>query len=471
MKKKPLISACYILRNGEDFLWYSIKSVWNYVDEFIFVDDGSTDATIKIIKSFPQDKITLVQGDYGQDKRKQRNEYLKRAKSEWVMVIDDDEVYASSPLEWLRKFIQSNDAVKYNEIFFKMLWFWKDGGHVVHGHHWDQKFETFFRNIPSLVYNIHHAVSLNGNLLCKSPGYSTDAVTIYHYSHCKPEEKVRNKIKYYMLRDNPNVNLKNVNLFVKRHPHFSGNFNQPRYGPEGLQIAGTVGSQVDVVVGYSGKHPEVMEGHPLIMKSKGTMEEYKSRIESYMVGVWQFHNHLHYPRHQARIQYTAEFCRGKTLDVGCANGFSTDTMIKHLKSLGITDVEFQGIEPTNWAFKKAVETYPNIKFHKTLGENLPFEDNSFDTILLSEVIEHCLNPDILVKELVRVSRDRIIISTPNGPHPDPDHVRAYSPLTLSKLMASYLSSPPKIYGLTESGERCYDLRTIYFMIAVGNKRN
>ena len=466
--RNKLISLCLITKNAEDFLWYAMKSTYDFVDEIIIVDDQSTDTTIEIIRSFSQDKITLVQGNYGGDKGRQRNEYLKRAKGVWLFIQDDDEVYASSPLEWLRKFIQSNDAVKYNEIFFKMLWFWKDGSQVIHGNHWDQRFETFFRNVPGLVYNIHHAVSLNGKLLCKSPGYLTDVVTIYHYSHCKPEGKIRNKIKYYMLRDNPNVNLGNVNLFVKKHPHFSGNFSYPRYGPEGLQIAGTVGSQVDVVVKYDGKHPAVMEGHPLIMgKGMKSLEEYKVGMNSYFEEHWVYHNHLHYPRHQARLKYTAEFLRSRSVEIGCASGFSTNTMIQHLKSLGKTDVILEGVEPTNLGFKMATETYPQIKFTKSMGEKLPFKDKEFTTVLLGEVLEHVLGPDVFLKECVRICKERLIVTVPRGDHGDPDHKRVFDLVSLSKMLAPWLKEPPRIYGLTESGQRCYVEKSLYFLIAVG----
>ena len=457
-----------ITKNAEDFLWYTMKSTYDFVDDIIIIDDQSTDTTLDIVNSFPKEKITLVCGKYEGDKRRQRNEYLKKAKGSWIFVQDDDEVYASNQLEWLRKFIQSGDAVKYNEIFFRMLWFWHDGQHVIHGHHWDQRFEVFYRNIPGLVYDIHHAVSLNGKLLCKGPSYLTDVVTIYHYSHCKSDKKIREKIKYYMMRDNPNVDLKNVNSFVNKHPHFSGNFDQPRYGSQGLQIAGTVGSQRDIVVKYDGKHPGIMEGHPLVMKKQG-LEEYKKGMNLYMESHWQFHNHLHYPRHTNRIQYTAEFLKGRSVEIGCANGFSTNIMKKHLGSLGRTDVVLEGVEPTDWGYTQAVKNYPDIEFTKSMGEELPFKDQEFTTVLLAEVIEHVLNPEVFFKECVRVCKigGRVIVTTPNGPHDDPDHRRAYYPASLSKLMAPYCKESPRIYGLTIDGKQCDDMRSLYFMVAIG----
>ncbi len=48
---------------------------------------------------------------------------------------------------------------------------------------------------------------------------------------------------------------------------------------------------------------------------------------------------------------------------------------------------------------------------------LPFPDNSFDTVLMAEVVEH-LDDDAameLIREAQRVSRGRVILSTPNYP--------------------------------------------------------
>ncbi|OGZ17386.1 MAG: hypothetical protein A2Z78_01290 [Candidatus Nealsonbacteria bacterium RBG_13_36_15] len=43
------------------------------------------------------------------------------------------------------------------------------------------------------------------------------------------------------------------------------------------------------------------------------------------------------------------------------------------------------------------------------GENMPFEDNAFDTALLICVLHHCQNPDEVLKEAKRIVRNKIII--------------------------------------------------------------
>jgi len=52
---------------------------------------------------------------------------------------------------------------------------------------------------------------------------------------------------------------------------------------------------------------------------------------------------------------------------------------------------------------------------QAVGESLPFPENTFDCILLSEVIEHLEEPEISIREAVRVlcPGGRLLITTPN----------------------------------------------------------
>ena len=47
------------------------------------------------------------------------------------------------------------------------------------------------------------------------------------------------------------------------------------------------------------------------------------------------------------------------------------------------------------------------------GCSLPFRDDTFDLVYSSHVIEHVANPFLFLRELVRVSRDKIVVRCPH----------------------------------------------------------
>lgn len=98
------------------------------------------------------------------------------------------------------------------------------------------------------------------------------------------------------------------------------------------------------------------------------------------------------------------------LDLGCGTGFSTDIVrkVKSFKKVYGVDVSAEAVKI---AKSKGIEAYQvNLD-----TQRLPFDDEWFDAILASEVIEHLLIPDHLLDEVYRVLRKSgiFVIKTPN----------------------------------------------------------
>lgn len=47
----------------------------------------------------------------------------------------------------------------------------------------------------------------------------------------------------------------------------------------------------------------------------------------------------------------------------------------------------------------------NVIYKKAVGELLPFEDKTFDLIIIDNVLDHCENPDLVIKEMKRVLKE------------------------------------------------------------------
>lgn len=112
---------------------------------------------------------------------------------------------------------------------------------------------------------------------------------------------------------------------------------------------------------------------------------------------------------------------GKLLDVGCGDG----SFVKYCKKRGIDAYGVDIIDGVNF------ET-----------DQLPYEDNTFDIVLLYAVIEHINNPSNLFNELKRVLKNNgvVMLITPNfdqAPrifYDDPTHVKPYNPTNLAYLI-------------------------------------
>jgi len=84
------------------------------------------------------------------------------------------------------------------------------------------------------------------------------------------------------------------------------------------------------------------------------------------------------------------------LDVGCGNG----RLINSLKQKNL--IKAYGIDISSQMINECRERYRNIDFQVSNGERLPFNDNSFDTVIICCVLHHLNNPQGFFLEAHRV---------------------------------------------------------------------
>ena len=107
----PDISVVMSVFNGGDYLRKSIESILNqsYLNfEFIIIDDGSTDTSLEIIKSYKDNRIVLIN-------RKNKgfitslNEGIEKSKGKYIARMDADDISFPSRLEKQFDFIEKNN--------------------------------------------------------------------------------------------------------------------------------------------------------------------------------------------------------------------------------------------------------------------------------------------------------------------------------------------------------------------------
>ena len=149
-----------------------------------------------------------------------------------------------------------------------------------------------------------------------------------------------------------------------------------------------------------------------------------------------------------RYRFAAGFCAGKdTLEVACGAGIGLGYLAKSAKMVFGGDIDRN-------LLKYAREHYQgrsNIELQSFDAHQLPFEDNSFDVILLYEAIYYLAQPEKFVAESHRVLREKglLIICSVNKDwldfNPSPSSIRYFSASELFLLLKQKFSGV-EIYG-------------------------
>lgn len=92
-----------IVKDEEFFLRQCLASAAPYVDEIIVVDTGSSDSTREIARDFTDKVFSFT---WVEDFSRARNFSLSKARGDWILVLDADEVIAADDLLELREVIK-----------------------------------------------------------------------------------------------------------------------------------------------------------------------------------------------------------------------------------------------------------------------------------------------------------------------------------------------------------------------------
>ncbi len=113
MKTNPTVSIIMPLYNKEEWVADTITSILSqsfHDYELIVINDGSTDKSVEIVKSFQDDRIQIFnQKNCGVSTA--RNRGISKAKGKYITFIDADDIWRFRHLEYLVKAFELNNNI------------------------------------------------------------------------------------------------------------------------------------------------------------------------------------------------------------------------------------------------------------------------------------------------------------------------------------------------------------------------
>jgi len=109
-----------------------------------------------------------------------------------------------------------------------------------------------------------------------------------------------------------------------------------------------------------------------------------------------------------KINYIGDYVdlsRMSILDVGCGNGFFTYYFSKLAYTVGIDYSRYM------------LSTNPCNQLIQGSALALPFKANSFDLVFCSNLLHHIKDPEMVIREMKRVSKKYVVLSEPNRNNP------------------------------------------------------
>ena len=200
---KQSISLCMMAKNEEKYLEQCLNSVKDLADEIIIVDTGSTDKTKEIAKKF---NAKLYDFKWIDDFSAARNESLKHATKNWVLVLDADEMIDKEAVKAIKDFIKKNE---YDAFSFIQKNYSNDSsiaGFVVEEHKKNDSVYSgwygslivrLFRNKKGYEFSgtVHELVEQSIEANKGKLGITN--IPIHHYGNTSPEV-VKRKREFYL---------------------------------------------------------------------------------------------------------------------------------------------------------------------------------------------------------------------------------------------------------------------------------
>ena len=213
---RPSLSVCIVTQNMAHFLPHVLASVSDIANEIVVVDSFSEDGSVSLLESHP--KVRLWQRRFNGHFGDQKNFAIEKASSDWILVIDSDEILGDRMRQRIPGLIASN---KYTHYKFARYW-------IVGEQPWqflksDAHYPDFqlrlFRNTPFFRYRTDKVVHTHFPREGRGPGKKMKRCHIFHFDFVlKDREARQEKYRRYIALDPDSESTSRMYLFEET-PH------------------------------------------------------------------------------------------------------------------------------------------------------------------------------------------------------------------------------------------------------------
>lgn len=202
--RRPKLTAGIRVKDGERYAEECLKDLSEYVDEIVVLDDGSTDRTVDICKSFR--KVTNIvrwEKDFFHEgiDRNVVLALIKNTNPDWILLPDIDEVFEARFKEELSGMMEDPEVSLYAFLFCH---FWRSRSHYRVDGKWGRETREFpiprlVRNEAGLQYPVHRPLG-TAQISGVRGKKVVSSIRVKHYGHLY-EDISREKLRLYSALD------------------------------------------------------------------------------------------------------------------------------------------------------------------------------------------------------------------------------------------------------------------------------
>ena len=175
-----MISICIATYNGEKYIKDQLISILHQIrdkDEVIISDDNSTDNTLKVIKSFNDNRIKIFMNTKEKGYTRNFENALEKAHGDIIFLSDQDDIWMSNKVNVCVRGLKNSDLIVHDghmvnknlDVFNESIFEFRN---VKNG---------FFQNFVNIKY-LGCCMAFNKNILNKSLPFPADQILTTHDS-------------------------------------------------------------------------------------------------------------------------------------------------------------------------------------------------------------------------------------------------------------------------------------------------